>query len=179
LLKEWTAAYRNTKASVHPRLEEQQACLEMSMKLFLTYAESKGFITSEVAQHKYYSYYNHLRGIIKEQDARVNKTAITTPKEIKYLEIIQMLCRNGRFSLARSVKDFSEKDDDGVLKTDYICFRKEKLLKKIKVVEPAATLDEMIDYLKSRNILRVDKDSTTRKLHGSKLRFLFVRRNLM
>jgi hypothetical protein len=182
LLREWFKVYRNTKPSVHPRLEETRFCFESTFKLFLTYCADKGFISEGDAINKNNAFQRQLSGIIKEQNIRANDNPNDPdrkPKDVDYLQIMRFLHKNNRFCLIENAKDFSLTDDDGVNHGEFVCFRKEKLLEKIQSIEPAADIDDVIKHLLKRLALKPDKDSVTRKLHGSKRRFLFVRRCML
>jgi hypothetical protein len=182
LLRKWFSVYRNTKPSVHPRLEETGFCFEATYKLFLTYCMDKNFLIEENALEKYGTFRKNLRKIIKEQDVRVSNNPNDPnrkPKAVDYLQIIRTLLVENRFCLAKSGKVFSSRDDDGVIHGEFICFRKDKLLAKIRKIEPTADIDEVIEQLLKRLALKLDRNSVTRKLHGSKLRFLFVRRCML
>lgn len=179
LINEWLTVYRNTPPTVHARLEETQFIIEASYRLFLTYCKEKEFIIPEHAIAKYNSFHKDLRAIIKEQDNRIKQDNGEKPRQIDYLKIIRELYQKGCFCLATTAKDFSKTDDDGIIKGDYICFRKDKLLAKIRTVEPSADFEEIIKDLLKKLALKPGTESTSRKLDGSKLRFYFVNRYML
>jgi hypothetical protein len=175
LIKEWFAVYRSTKSNMHPRLQETQFCLEAAYKLFLTYCEDRKFITHEAALDQYNCFYQQLRTIVKEQNARVYQVRNSEPSQVDYLRVIRSLYHDRRLRLADSIKDFEEKAYDGVLHGDHLYLRREGLMAKIRTSEPSADFDDVLRNLKSHQALKPGKCSNSRKIAGSRLRFYVIR----
>ena len=174
LLREWAAAYRSTKTGIHDRLQETQFCLEAAYKLFLTYRIDKGFVSKATALEQYNSFYQQLRGIVKEQNARANHINIKNP-DINYLALMRKLYHDKRFRLVESIKDFEAKEHDGIIHKDHLYLRREKLMTKLRAFEPSAEFDDVLKNLKEQQALRIGKDSHSRKIGGSRLRFYAVK----
>jgi len=167
LLKEWLDAYLNTKSSVHDRLQETQFFLEAAYKIFLTYRIDKGFITPEVAQEQYNSFYHQLRAIVKEQNVRASRNK-NIKLDIDYLALIRKLYHDKQFALVRSAKDFEAKAHDGIIHKDHIYFRRDRLLKKLRVYEPSAEFDDALENLKMQQAIKTGRHSDSKQLHGGK-----------
>jgi hypothetical protein len=175
LFKDWLTKYRNTKSNIHPRLEETQFCLEAAFKLFLTYRKEKNFISQETAVDQYNLFYNQLRAIVREQNARVNHGKGGEFRQVDYLQVIRTLYHEGRFRLVGSAKDFESKECDGIIHKDHIYFREKKLMARIKTIEPSAEFIDVVNDLKVQQALKPGKDSNSRKINGSKLRFYVIK----
>lgn len=175
LLKEWLSVYRSTKSDIHPRLQESQFCLEAAFKLFLTYRMEKGFITRETMLDQYYSFYQQLRTIVREQNARVKQGGGGNIRRIDYLALIRSLYRDKRFRLVVSVKDFEAKEHDGIVYGDHVYFRRDRLMAKIRTCEPSVEFDDVLKNLKDQQALRPGRDSNSRKIGGSKLRYYAIK----
>jgi len=176
LLKEWLDTYLNTKTGVHDRLQETQFFLEAAYKIFLTYRIDKGFITSDIAQEQYNSFYQQIRAIVKEQNARADQgNAIKL--DIDYLAIIRKLYHDKQFALVRSVKDFEAREHDGVIHKDHLYLRRDGLLKKIRVYEPSAEFDDALENLKMHQAIKTGRLSDSKQLHGGRrnLRFYAIK----
>jgi hypothetical protein len=174
LIKEWLAVYRKTKTGIHARIQENQFCLEAAYKLYLTYRENKGFISREDSLTDYDSYYNQLRAIAIEQNARVTRqNSNNAPPKTNYLTIIRSLYREDRFKLAESAKRFNKDEHDGLINDDYLYLRRERLIKRIKSSGRSVDIVEVLDNLKSQQALRLGKDGNTRQLHGCKENYRF------
>jgi len=175
LLKEWRKAYRSVKSNIHPRLEETQFCFEAAYKLFLTYRAEKGFITRDEMLEDYHSFYQQLRSIVTEQDARIKQQNVSG-EPIDYLALIRTIYREKRFKLADGPKNFDKDEHDGIGHKDHVYLRKDKLMKRIKAVEPTAEFDEVVAYLKSQNALKMNKGSSSRQINGcGGLRFYAIK----
>ena len=48
-------------------------------------------------------------------------------------------------------------------------------MKNIRIFAPSAELDDVVNHLKAENVLKLGKDSTTRKIAGSTLRFYTIK----
>ena len=176
LLKEWLDAYLSTKTGIHDRLQETQFFLEAAYKIFLTYRIDKGFITPEVAQEQYSSFYQQLRAIVREQNARAGQ-GNTIELDIDYLALIRKLYQDKQFSLVKNVKDFEAREHDGIIHKDHLYLRRDRLLKKIRVYEPSAEFDDVLENLKMQQAIKTGRQSDSRQLHGGRrnLRFYVVK----
>ena len=175
MLKEWAKVYRSTKTRIHDRLQETQFCLEASFRLYLTYRVEKGFISKDEAREHYNRFYGQLRSIVREQNARVNQSKYNEPKQVNYLMIIRSLYKDKSFRLVRSIKDFEEKEHDGIVHRDHIFFRRDKLIKRIRTYEPSAEFEDAVEYLIKHQALKPGNGSNSRKLGGSRLRFYAIK----
>jgi hypothetical protein len=179
-LKVWLAKYRNAVTEVHARLQETHFCLEAAFKLFLMYREEKKFITSDVLKEQYDVFYQRLRSIVREQNARVNREGINTPTQVDYLSLIRSLLRSSRFTLVYSGCQFIEGLHDGVLENDYLSLRRDKLMAIIHTQCPAADFSDVLKDLKARNALKIGKDATSMQIGGSSgHRFYKIKRGLL
>jgi len=167
LLKEWLDIYLSTKTGIHDRLQETQFFLEATYKIFLTYRIDKGFVTPEVAKDEYNSFYHQLRGVVAEQNVRAGQGK-TIKLDIDYLALIRKLYRDKQFTLVRSAKDFEAMVHDGIIHKDHIYFRRDKLLKKLKVYEPSAEFDDMLENLKRHQAIKTGKRSDSKQLYGGR-----------
>jgi len=170
LLRVWKMAYRNTKTEIHDRLQETQFCLEAAYKLFLTYCEDKGFISHDDVVNQYYSFYQQLRPIIREQNVRVNKGVGGIPEKVDYVALISTLLRERRFRLVESIKDFESREHDGLIHKGHLYLRPEKLLTKIRVIEPSAEDYDILKCLKEQGALKSGKNCNSVQLHDSSRR---------
>ena len=176
LLKEWAAVYRSTKTGIHDRLQETQFCLEAAYKLYLTYRIEKEFISKADSLDDYDSFYTQLRALIVEQNDRVNQVTRANP-DIDYLAIIRTMLRTKRFKLAESIKDFEIKEHDGIIHKEHLYLRREKMMNRIRAIEPAADFAEVLDSLDRQGAFKPGKDSKSRQVHGGRrnLRFYAVK----
>ena len=176
LLKEWATVYRSIKTGIHDRLQETQFCLEAAYKLYLTYRREKGFISKTESLDDYDSFYNQLRALIVEQNDRVNQVTRANP-DINYLTIISTIYRTKRFKLVESVKDFEAKEHDGIIHKEHLYLRRDKLIKRIRAVEPTADFDEVLTSLKKQDALKTGSKSNSRQIHGGRnnLRFYVIK----
>jgi len=176
LLKEWIAIYRSTKTGIHDRLQEMQFCLEAAFKLYLTYRIEKGFISKDVSLEQYSSFYQQLRGIVREQNNRANRSKVLNPN-IDHLALIRSIYHQKSFSLVTSIKDFEIKEHDGIIHNDHLYLRRDKLLKLIRVYEPSVDFDDILENLKMHQALKKGNSSNSKQLHGGRrnLRFYVVK----
>ena len=175
VLKEWMAVYRSIQSDIHPRLQEAQFCLEAAFKLFLTYRQEKGFISREESLDEYNAFYNQLRTAVIEQNNRVNQTTCIKPINVDYLKIIRSLYQDKRFRLVGSAKDFEAKEHDGIIHKNHLYLRSNKLMARINTFEPFAEFDDVLEDLKSQQALKAGKDSNSKKIAGSSLRFYAIK----
>lgn len=175
LIKEWLTMYRSTKTGIHARIQETQFCLEAAYKLYLTYREEKGFISSETSLADYGSYYHQLRAIAIEQNARVNQHQSESGKPVKidYLALIRSMYNDKRFRLVDKAKWFDKDEHDGVIHGEYLYLRRERLIAKIRSFERSADLGDVIESLKKQQALKTSKGGNTRQIHGCNGNFRF------
>lgn len=170
LLKEWIEVYRGTKTDIHARLQETQFCLEAAFTLFLTYCKDKGFVSHEAAVKRRGFFYQQLRAIVRSQNdciSSVVNAIDSAHSKVDYLALIRSIYHDKCFHLSDSVKDFSRGEHDGVIHDDCLFLRREKLMARLKVYDPLADFENVLNCLKEQQALRAGKDgSSSRKLHG-------------
>jgi hypothetical protein len=153
---------------------ETQFCLESAYKLYLTYREEKGFISHDTVLDQYNVFYQQLRNLVVEQNVRANHGRGYKAINVNYLQIIRSLYRDKRFCLVQNIKDFEAKEHDGLVLGDYLYLRRDKLMVKIKTFEASADFDDVLKSLKIQRALKTGKDSNSRKIGGSRLRFYAI-----
>jgi hypothetical protein len=90
------------------------------------------------------------------------------------------LYRDRRLSLVTSIKDFEREEHDGLIHNDHLYLRRDKIMKKIRAIEPSAEFDEMLDNLKVQLAFYPESDKTnSRKMGGTQLRFYAVKLHML
>jgi len=140
------------------------------------YRIDKGFITEEAAREQYNSFYQQLRTIVLAQNDLVNRSK-GIKADIDYLSLIRQMYHDKRFVLVESIKDFELKEHDGVIRKDHLYLRGDKLMKKIRMVDPTVDFDDVLKNLKMHNALKPGNGSNSRQLnHGRRsVRFYVIR----
>jgi len=94
---------------------------------------------------------------------------------VNYLKVISSLYLDKRLRLVKSSKDFVINEHDGIVHKNHLYLRSNKLMSHIRSLDNTAELNNVLNYLDSQGALHTGKDSKSRKIAGSKLRFYVLR----
>lgn len=167
--------FRKTPATgIHLRLKDTQFYLQTAYMLFLEFCTDSSFITTKEAKDEYLSFGSQLVELIQAQQARVRPEKEKLEK-LDYLKLIRKLYKSGSFQLAESVEQFDQDKHDGLIYYECLCFRGEKLDKRIRKKTRSFKHNDMINELLAKDALKLVAEKHTvqiRQLKG--LRFYAI-----
>lgn len=171
LLKEWLCEYRKIDSGVHRRLQETDFFFSTAYALLIQYCCDKNFLTKEDAIRLFDSFRELLTALVQQQDEKVSQKTSRKVESRNYWESIRALYKNGKLSVADSIKSFDKDFNDGVIHNNSIYLRGEKLSRYF----PKADISDIIDELVSQGVLEVGKRNCTKQISALRgLRFYVI-----
>jgi len=158
---------------IHGKLENSYFCLVTAFGVLMQYFIEKGFMPPESAKSLYDSYSRYVLEMVKAQDRRVQQSC---KKNSDFIKIIGDLYRKGNFDLGKSAKNVIDKDYDGFVEDDFLYLRSEKLLSKVREIDPYANFKRIKTALDSRGALKHHNGDKTVNVGGSRFYAIYLKK---
>lgn len=152
-------------SNVHGRLYDTKFYLLTAYMFFLEFCKESGFITEEDEGDEYRDFSSQLDNLISEQQARFRSNSEV--EKPNYLDIIKNLYRKGKFCVAKGKKNFDQDKHEGMIHYDCLCLRGKYLERKLKNIHSSLQLDDCIEELLAKNVLKLLENKNTVQINGT------------